>query len=51
MAQQFVRIVLMVGTLLASLALAEKIQFSNEVTPSGTTCYLENIGETIQGKF
>ena len=29
------------------LGQAEKIEFTNSVTPSGTTCYLENIGETI----
>ena len=35
---------------IAMLGQAEKIEFINNVTPSGTTCYLENIGETIQGK-
>ena len=36
--------------LLSRLSLAEKLQFSNTVGASGTTCYLENISETVQGK-
>ena len=30
-----------------SSVFAEKIDFINKVGPSGTTCFLENIGETI----
>jgi len=29
------------------LVKAEKIEFFNTVAPGGTTCYLENIGESI----
>ena len=32
------------------LAHAERLDFSSIIPASGTQCYLENIGETIQGK-
>ena len=34
--------------LMAQMAMTEKIEFVNTVGPSGTTCFLENIGESIQ---
>ena len=37
--------------LMAQMAMTEKIEFVNTVGPSGTTCFLENIGESIQGKY
>ena len=45
----------MICALLSSLMLvvgtqAEKVEFSSVIVPSGTQCFLENIGETIQGK-
>ena len=30
---------------------AERLDFSSVIAASGTQCYLENIGETIQGKL
>ena len=30
---------------------AEKLEFSVSIPPVGTQCYLENIAETVQGKF
>ena len=30
---------------------AEKLEFSVSIAPVGTQCYLENIAETVQGKF
>ena len=33
--------------MICSVSLAEKLEFSNTIGPSATTCYLENIGETI----
>ena len=32
------------------VAQAERLDFSSVIAASGTQCYLENIGETIQGK-
>ena len=32
------------------VAQAERLDFSSMIQMSGTQCYLENIGETIQGK-
>ena len=32
------------------VAQAERLDFSSMIAASGTQCYLENIGETIQGK-
>ena len=34
-------------SLMGRLAQAEKLEFSNTVGPSATTCYLENMSETV----
>ena len=36
--------------MMTQMVVSEKIEFVNTVGPSGTTCFLENIGESIQGK-
>ena len=36
---------------LAIVVVAEKIQFTNYLTPGAQNCYVENIGDTVQGKY
>ena len=37
--------------LIASMTQAERVDFSSMIAAAGTECYLENIGETINGKL
>ena len=48
------RFVFQLISLLLACALhvsAEKLEFFVSIPPVGTQCYLENIAETVQGKY
>ena len=45
------KIVTLVFALVASLTCAEKVEFEYMLGPSGTICFLENIGEQVNGKY
>ena len=44
------RIVTLVIVFLATVTFAEKVEFEYNLAPSGTICFLENIGEQVNGK-
>ena len=41
---------LIILSLMTTVTQGEKIDFSNRIEASGTTCFLENMSETTQGK-
>ena len=44
------RLVTALMALIMTVALAEKVEFGYTLGPSGTICFLENIGEQVNGK-
>ena len=45
-----VRLFALILATLIAVTRAERLEFSSLIPYSGTQCFLENIGETIQGK-